>query len=89
MERRKSGDEEGRRVEVRTRGRGVTGDPELLVDGRPVAYGRLFDGTYYLPEHAYEWADDLETLGINLVRYRSRMQLREPSSPRGGRRAHP
>jgi hypothetical protein len=60
----------------------------LLVDGQPVAYGRLFDGTYFLAEHAYEWAEDLERLGRNLVQYQARTQRRQPRSPRGGRRAH-
>jgi hypothetical protein len=89
MEKRASGDKDSRRVEVRASGRAVRRDPELLVDGEPVAYGRLFDGTYFIPEHAYEWADDLETLGRNLVRYRERTQPRVPRLPRGDRRAYP
>jgi hypothetical protein len=78
-----------RRVEVR-RGEGGAGrEPELFVDGQPVQYGRLFDGTYYVPERAYEWADDLESLGRKVVEYRDRSRMREQRSPRGGRRVHP
>jgi hypothetical protein len=88
MDKRTSGDDVRRRVTVRADPRGATRDPELLVDGRPVAYGRLHDGTYFLPELAYEWADDLETLGRNLVLYRDRTQLRGSRLPRGGGRAH-
>lgn len=78
-----------RRVEVRLSKDGARREPELFVDGQPVPYGRLVDGTYYVPERAYEWADDLETLGRKVVEYRDRSRLREQQSPRGGRRVHP
>jgi hypothetical protein len=47
--------------------------PELFIDGQLVAVERLFDGTYYLPENAYNWSDDLGKLAEELVEYRARV----------------
>jgi hypothetical protein len=68
--------------------------PELFIDGQLVAVERLFDGTYFLPENAYNWSDDLGKLAEELVEYRARVQKidvragaqeQAPSSDKGGR----
>ncbi|MER6815469.1 hypothetical protein ABT299_39895 [Spirillospora sp. NPDC000708] len=45
---------------------------ELLIDGEPVSYGTLFDGSLYLPENAYTQGGDLEELAEKLIDYRDR-----------------
>ena len=45
---------------------------ELLIDDKPVSYSRLFDGTLYLQENAYEWGDDLVNLAEKLIDFRQR-----------------
>ncbi len=45
---------------------------ELAIDDRPVAYGRLPDGSYFLDEYAYDWHDDLMDLARRLVDHRQR-----------------
>jgi hypothetical protein len=64
------------RVQLRTRtsseGRA---EPELVVDDVPVRHERLPGGTYYLPENAYVWSDDLRRLGEQLVIDRDRGAL--------------
>jgi hypothetical protein len=64
-------------IELRPRGEAVRPLPdaagdlgELLIDGEPVGYGRLVDGSLYLSENAYEWDDDLGTLAEKLIDYR-------------------
>jgi hypothetical protein len=89
MDRRNRGAGERRRVEVRPGKGNARQEPDLFVDGQQVTYGRLFDGTYYVPENAYDWADDLETLGQKLVERRDRRRAREERLPRGGRRVRP
>ncbi|KAB7744461.1 hypothetical protein GA707_07485 [Nostocoides sp. F2B08] len=54
---------------------GRSAEPELVVDDVPVPHGRLADGTYYLPENAYVWSDDLRELGEQLVQDRARGAL--------------
>jgi len=66
----------GHRIEVRParpprRGldaeRESASQPELLLDGRRLAYGRLPDGSYYLDDYAYDWRDDLVDLTRRFV----------------------
>ena len=62
---------ERRRVEVSPTRRGDGEVDVLRIDGEPVKYGRLFDGSYFLFENAYVWGEDLNELGVELVRYRT------------------
>jgi hypothetical protein len=43
--------------------------PELLIDGRPVRYGQLPDGSYALHEYAYDWDEDLIDLARRFIDY--------------------
>jgi hypothetical protein len=54
----------------------------LLIDGEPVSYGTLFDGSLYLPENAYTQGEDLEELAEKLIDYRDRVN--EVRGRRGG-----
>lgn len=45
-------------------------DPELIIDGVPVRYGRLPDGKYVLHEYAYDSRDDLMDLARRFIEYR-------------------
>ena len=60
---------EGHRIELRDR----KDKPELLIDGVPVAYGRLPDGKFFLNDYAYDWQDDLLELARRYVSYRRRV----------------
>jgi hypothetical protein len=40
---------------------------ELLIDGEPVAVGRLVDGSYVLEDYAYDPRDDLEDLARRYI----------------------
>lgn len=58
-------------------------DLELLIDDRPVRYGRLPDGRYFLNEYAYDWRDNLMDLARRFIDYQSgaeeiRRREREP-----------
>ena len=44
---------------------------ELLIDDRPVRYGQLPDGRYFLHEYAYDWRDDLVDLARGFIDYQS------------------
>lgn len=70
-------------VELRSTRRSGRDLPVLVVDGEVVPYGRLFDGTYFLQENAYEWGDDLRALGARLARRRADARLRA-HRPSGG-----
>ncbi|RNJ50133.1 twin-arginine translocation pathway signal protein [Methylocystis hirsuta] len=41
--------------------------PELLIDGKEVAYGQLPGGKYYLKDYAYDWKDDLVDLAESYI----------------------
>lgn len=72
----------GRLIEVRP-GRDIKEAPELFIDKRPVRYGRLPDGSYFLDEYAYDWTDDLMELGRRYVAYQLRVAAaREAGVPR-------
>jgi hypothetical protein len=60
------------RERLREEGPGLTEEeePELLIDGVSVRYGKLPDGSYALDEYAYDWQDDLIGLARNLIDYR-------------------
>jgi hypothetical protein len=47
---------------------------ELLIDGRPVHYGQLPDGSYALEEYAFDWRDDLMDLARRFIDYRERAE---------------
>jgi hypothetical protein len=57
------------RIEVVGTRQGKRDVPQLLINGVPVPHGRLFDGTYYLMDNAYEWDTDLLKLGVRHARY--------------------
>lgn len=66
----------GHRVELRRRAddaptaREAESGPELLIDGEPVRYGQLPDGSYALHAYAYDWGDDLIDLARRFIDYR-------------------
>jgi len=81
----------GHRIELRARGadelrarEGEPGDePELLIDGEPVRYGRLPDGQYALHEYAFDWSNDLMDLARRFIDYRDRAnEIRREAGPR-------
>jgi hypothetical protein len=41
--------------------------PELLIDGKDVAYGQLPGGKYYLKDYAYDWKDNLVDLAESYI----------------------
>jgi len=58
---------------------------ELLIDDRPVRYGQLPDGRYFLHEYAYDWRESLMDLARGFIDYQSgaeeiRRGGREPGS---------
>lgn len=59
---------EGHSIEVRER----EGKRELLIDGKPVRYGELPGGRYFLDEYAYEWTDDLMELAQRYLDHQRR-----------------
>lgn len=42
---------------------------ELFIDGKPVQYSQLPDGSYALQEYAYDWHDNLIDLAKKFVDY--------------------
>ena len=54
---------------------------ELLIDDRPVRYGQLPDGRYFLHEYAYDWRDNLMDLARRFIDYQGRAE----EIQRGGR----
>jgi hypothetical protein len=64
------GQHKGRRVEMRTP---ASGEQVLLVDGQPLAHGRLPDGQYFLRDYAYDWSDDLTELATRWIDYVDRV----------------
>lgn len=43
--------------------------PELLIDNKPIQYGQLPDGKYFLQEYAYDWRNDLKDLARGFIDY--------------------
>jgi len=54
---------------------------ELLINDRPVPYGQLPDGRYFLHDYAYDWRDNLMDLARGFIDYQSRAE----EIQRGGR----
>lgn len=55
---------------------------ELLIDGQPVAFGRLVDGSYVLEDYAYDYTDDVEELARRYLDHRERAErARDASRP--------
>lgn len=48
--------------------------PELLIDEKPVNYGQLPDGMYFLDEYAYDWQDNLIDLAKRFIDYKSNVE---------------
>lgn len=55
-------DHNGHRIEIAGKE-----EPTVLIDGEPVRWGRLDDGSYYLHEFAYEPADSLAEVAKRYV----------------------
>jgi hypothetical protein len=77
----------GHHIELRARAadglRASEAEPELLIDGEPIRYGRLPDGRYALHEYAYDWSDNLMDLARRFIDYRSRSdEIRRERNPR-------
>jgi hypothetical protein len=82
----------GHRIELRKPaaeldlGREGEDEFELLVDDKPLAYGRLPDGRYFLDEYAYDWHENLVDLAQSFIDYRDRADgIRRGAGPRGKR----
>lgn len=55
---------------------------ELLIDGQPVPFGRLVDGSYVLEDYAYDFTSDLEDLARRYIDHRERAErARHASRP--------
>jgi hypothetical protein len=73
----------GRRVELRRRPHDVpiareaeaASEPELFIDGQPVPYGQLPDGSYALQEYAYDWDRDLIDLARRFIDYQDQADV--------------
>ena len=87
MEPERQEEYKGHRIELRARetlhAREVEREEEveLLIDDRPVRYGQLPDGRYFLHEYAYDWRDNLVDLARGFIDYQSRAE----EIRRGGR----
>jgi hypothetical protein len=57
---------------------------ELLIDDRPVRYGRLPDGRYALHEYAYDWQGDLIDLAQRFIDYRDKAEEIRREAESGG-----
>ncbi|KRE52411.1 hypothetical protein ASG92_25525 [Arthrobacter sp. Soil736] len=66
----------GHQLELRSSRRHEGEEPELLIDAQLIPLGRLFDGTYYIQDNAYDWDSDLSALAERFVDYRSRVEQR-------------
>ena len=49
-------------------------EPELLIDGQPVRYGQLPDGSYALHAYAYDWDADLIELARRFIDYQDQAE---------------
>lgn len=49
------------------------GDPKLnlVIDGKPVEYGQLPDGQYFLVDYAYDWSGDPMDLARRYIDYQA------------------
>ena len=87
MEPERQEEYKGHRIELRARealrARDVEPEEELelLINDRPVPYGQLPDGRYFLHDYAYDWRDNLMDLARGFIDYQSRVE----EIRRGGR----
>ena len=85
-------DYNGHRIEIRSSASrdigaaGATPKPgrELTIDGKPVGYGQLPDGSYALHEYAYDWSHDLMDLARRFIDHREKTdRIRRDAAARG------
>jgi hypothetical protein len=60
----------------------------LFIDKKPVHYGQLPDGRYFLNEYAFDWGDDLLALARRYIDHQNRVgKIREQSltTKKGGK----
>ena len=71
----------GHRIELRKE----KGKPVLLMDDRPLRYGQLPDGRYFLDDYAYDWSDDLMEVAERYAAYLKRVEkVRQRESRKEG-----
>ena len=58
-----------RASDVHTFGAEIDREPELIIDGEPIKYGQLPDGSYALQEYAFDWHNNLIDLAKKFVDY--------------------
>lgn len=62
------------------------GKIQLLIDKKPLKYGKLPDGTYYLHEYAYDPSDNLMDLAKKFIKHRNKAnKIREEKNKKGGK----
>jgi hypothetical protein len=73
---------ENRRIEIVYQ----DNQPQLLIDGRPIRYGQLPGGLYFLHEYAYDWSEDLVEVARRYIDYQRRVEeiRQERELERGG-----
>lgn len=73
----------GHTIELRARDDVRRAGPELRIDDRPVDYGQLANGLFYLLEYAYDWSDDLVDVARRFVDYQIRTDELPPRNDPG------
>ena len=75
-------DYKGHRIELQQK----EGKAQLSIDKKPMRYGQLPDGSYFLYEYAYDPADDLMELARKFVIHRDKaIKIREQQTKKGGK----
>jgi hypothetical protein len=83
-------DYKGHHIELRARDHDELLDPgaerepglKLFIDDKPVRYGQLPGGSYFLHEYAYDWSDNLADLAKRFIDYRNRVnEIRRQAKP--------
>jgi hypothetical protein len=46
----------------------------LLINNKPMKYGQLPEGSYFLEEYAYDWKDNLEDLAKAFIDYQGNVK---------------
>ena len=60
----------GQQIEIR-----VTDKKEsLLINNKPIKYGQLPGGSYFIEEYAYDWKDNLEDLAKAFIDYQDNVK---------------
>jgi len=90
--RQESKEYKGHRIEIREREgkpeiREREGEFELVIDNKPVSYGQLPEGLYFLDEYAFDWTDNLMELAQRFIDYQEKADKirRERKSGKGGK----